>query len=378
VDLDHLIRALYDAALEPEKWPSTLELLGDALGGCAVGSSIQGPGGLAGRLAYARLDPFYFNKMIEQFPDVRANEMVAVMSGLPPAFPLARQAVKSDEAYFGSDLYNEIFAPQGLVHAAVACAYRSPDCFVPLGIFRRKGQEDFGQRQFDILKRVLPHLQRAIDISLRMRTMEGRLAASDDLLDRLPFGVILLDGAGSVRTMNAVAQDIVAANDGLTIRQGRLHAASSDDDRALRKAIASALRQRDELADPEAPLALSRPSGSQPLLVLTVPSPASGRFHVLERGSAIVFVTDPDRKITPSQTALMQLFDLTPTQSKLASLLARGESIEDAARSLGIKPATARVHVKSIFRKTDVARQSDLIRLILNSAVVLQGARRSA
>jgi DNA-binding CsgD family transcriptional regulator len=373
VDLDRVIHALYEAALDPERWVSAFELLGDALGGCAIGSSVQRSAGWMNFLTYARLDPHYMALMGQQFYDVRTNEMVAVMSGLPAAVAVGRQAVKADGVYFRSSLYNEILAPQGVAHAAVACAFRSPEYFVPLGIFRRTGQEEFGQREHDILKRVLPHLQRAMQIGLRMGLLEARQAASDELLDRLPFGVMLLDATGAICRMNAAAQAIVAANDGLSVRQRRLHAASSVEDVTLRHLIASALSLSAEApAKPLATLAVSRPSMAQPLLLFAVPSPASELMGTVAPGGAIVFVSDPTRQMTPSQTALMELFGMTPTEAKLASLLAGGEKLEDAARRMAITAGTARVHVKNIFRKANVGRQGDLIRLILNNAVVLE------
>jgi len=90
----------------------------------------------------------------------------------------------------------------------------------------------------------------------------------------------------------------------------------------------------------------------------------------------MIFVIDPDRRVTPSQTALMHLFDLTPTESRLALLLAGGKTIEAAGRTMGIATNTARVHIKSVFRKMDVNRQGDLIRVILNTAAVLERAPR--
>ena len=111
---------------------------------------------------------------------------------------------------------------------------------------------------------------------------------------------------------------------------------------------------------------------AQPLLLFAVPSPASELMGTMVPGGAIVFVSDPTRQMTPSQTALMELFGMTPTEAKLASLLAGGEKLEDAARRMAITAGTARVHVKNIFRKANVGRQGDLIRLILNNAVVLE------
>lgn len=46
-------------------------------------------------------------------------------------------------------------------------------------------------------------------------------------------------------------------------------------------------------------------------------------------------------------------------------------SLEEAAEALGIKPNTARAHLRSIFSKTGVRRQTELVRLFLNSVAWL-------
>jgi DNA-binding CsgD family transcriptional regulator len=55
---------------------------------------------------------------------------------------------------------------------------------------------------------------------------------------------------------------------------------------------------------------------------------------------------------------------LTPSETRLAALLARGLSIETAAMELRIARQTARNQLKSVFAKTGVHRQSELVSLI--------------
>ena len=45
---------------------------------------------------------------------------------------------------------------------------------------------------------------------------------------------------------------------------------------------------------------------------------------------------------------------------------AAGHSIERAAEKLKVKVSTARWHLASLFRKTDTARRSELVRLLLS------------
>ena len=60
---------------------------------------------------------------------------------------------------------------------------------------------------------------------------------------------------------------------------------------------------------------------------------------------------------------LVQLFGLTPAEALLASELARGFSLDEAARHLGISRNTARVHLQAIFTKTRTTRQAELLQL---------------
>ena len=58
-------------------------------------------------------------------------------------------------------------------------------------------------------------------------------------------------------------------------------------------------------------------------------------------------------------------------EATLAALLAQGSDLDEAATELGIRRNTARSHLQSIFMKTDVKRQSELVRMILSSVATL-------
>ena len=66
-----------------------------------------------------------------------------------------------------------------------------------------------------------------------------------------------------------------------------------------------------------------------------------------------------------------QLYNLTPAETALALELANGLSLEEASETLSIRRNTARAHLRSIFSKTGVRRQTELVRIMLNSVVAL-------
>ena len=61
----------------------------------------------------------------------------------------------------------------------------------------------------------------------------------------------------------------------------------------------------------------------------------------------------------------MALYGLTPAEERLASLLAAGETLAEAAEKLSIRMSTARGVLKAVFAKTGTQRQASLVNLVL-------------
>ncbi len=64
-------------------------------------------------------------------------------------------------------------------------------------------------------------------------------------------------------------------------------------------------------------------------------------------------------------------FDLTPAESIVLERLVYGLSLQEIATTLGTSRNTVRNQLQVIFEKTGTNRQSDLIRLVLSTAVWL-------
>ena len=67
----------------------------------------------------------------------------------------------------------------------------------------------------------------------------------------------------------------------------------------------------------------------------------------------------------PPAAILAKTFHLTPSEAKLACIIARGAPPSIAAQELKISRETARNQLKSVFAKTDTHRQSELVALLL-------------
>jgi DNA-binding CsgD family transcriptional regulator len=105
-----------------------------------------------------------------------------------------------------------------------------------------------------------------------------------------------------------------------------------------------------------------------PLTVLVAPFRFA--WGGLRTPSAIVFIRDPNRLIS-AITRLQGLFQLTPTEARIAQELANGKSLTEIAASHRASPQTVRKQLKAIFAKTGTNRQAQCVAAILRSVAAI-------
>ncbi len=179
-------------------------------------------------------------------------------------------------------------------------------------------------------------------------------------LNRLPMGVVVVDGMAHVLFMNSPGAEYLAGSDGLSMSPNGLCRASRQHETAkLHNLIRLCVEAEEETL--VRALSISRDDAERPLSVVVAPLPAE---HANGR-VAVLLINDPASQSLPSVDTVSKLFDLTEAEARLALALGEGQRIEDAAESLGITLNSARTYLKRIFSKTDVTRQAELVRLIL-------------
>jgi DNA-binding CsgD family transcriptional regulator len=108
---------------------------------------------------------------------------------------------------------------------------------------------------------------------------------------------------------------------------------------------------------------ISRRPPSRPLRIVVTPFQSS-EVLLGDRPAALVFFSDPDARGGSRASVLCALYSLTPAECRLTGLLVEGCELAAAARQMSMATQTARFHLKSIFRKTGVGRQAELVRLV--------------
>ena len=236
-----------------------------------------------------------------------------------------------------------------------------------LGLSRSKKAGPYDESTLDAIRPLLPHLLRAVQIQRLLASAVEARQLSESALDCLSLGVILLDTSGGARFANRSALELARqfhikiTSGGITLSSRRLN------DR-LNTLVKSVCAPRG-LVSPNATggeIRYPLPGvGILQLRIYPVPTRtelALSRMQVC----GIVFLTTPG-KSAPTAISLAAQFDLSKAESLLAAHLAEGKTLQEAAEAAAISMATARTHLRAIFRKTGTNRQSDLIRHMLTS-----------
>jgi DNA-binding CsgD family transcriptional regulator len=85
-----------------------------------------------------------------------------------------------------------------------------------------------------------------------------------------------------------------------------------------------------------------------------------------EKASLLVLVTQPHHQRIATVQQLMQIFNFSPAEARLARALAHGMELEVFALDQGVKMTTIRSQMASVYNKARVKRQTDLTRVILS------------
>lgn len=181
--------------------------------------------------------------------------------------------------------------------------------------------------------------------------------------NRLSVGIIVAEPSGKVLSMNEQAAAIVAAKTALFIDgAGLLRAVDRESAKRLSAAIGAAA------ADGKShTLRIEDKDGGQAVLCSLSPINAEGE-------NAFLLLLSPDGvERAPPPEVLADLYGLTHAEARLMHRLALGETISEAAEACGITVSSARTYLKTIFGKTGVNRQTELVMRAL--ALPLQHSR---
>ena len=366
-EYDRIVSALYDAALDSRRWGEALETFRVLFEANYVTLILRSP------------DESELGMMIAV--GVEGGDKVTYLPYGHSMTPFVNQPI--DKVFTVEDLmteaewrrtpyYQHWCAPVDVFHVMGADISTPDSGKLRFRITRSEAAPKFSALDRARCEALLQHLRRALHIHNLIDRSESLGTLYSQAIGRLSVGTLVLDETGKVLEQNLIARELLAANDGLKLVGGRLEASYPSDNRELQQLIRSAFARHS--GDPmtvASAMSVSRPSGQVNLGVVVEPVPSQEWAEGKGQPAVLVYIRDAAGKSQASTAAAKQLFNLTPAETALAMELANGLSLEEAAEALNIRRNTARAHLRSIFSKTGVRRQTELVRIILNSVAPL-------
>ena len=223
-----------------------------------------------------------------------------------------------------------------------------------------------------LLACLAPHFQRAHDIHLLLAEAEGERNALEGVMDRLPLGMAIVSANGAIISVNRSLLSLARSHGALRIEAGRLVSTPSDAlDGALRRVL-------DGAADDE-PLRLTgthHPPGAPLSLWISRLAPTAATRQLRQPERALVLAASQTTRAL-SEQGLSTLFELTPAEARLTQQLALGRTLNEMCTALDISSNTAKTHLKRVFAKVGVKRQSELMQAVYSSPLWLDAPQPS-
>ena len=355
-----LIDDIYAAGAQPALWDKALIHLADITGS---GDATMG-GQTSTRVQIqisARTDPEAIRRYAEYYH--MHNPMQAATFLQPIGVPSLDSMIVDLEAFHATEFYNDWCVPQGFLGGASVNLAALEGWRATIMV---SGGKSYGAEELQILRTVAPHLCRAFQLNQVLHQTQALGLGAMAALEHVRKGAFVIDKLNVARPANGMAERILARGDGLWLRNGQLEGAGAGETRAINGAIASCLRGLPDGSG--ASVSISRGQDRSSLDLLCIPFPSTAWWPGFEQHVALVLVTDREAQLELKTQRLRQRFGLTQAEAALAWEIARSGGRKDAAAQRGVSVATVRSQLTSIFDKTGVRRQAELVRLILEDS----------
>jgi DNA-binding CsgD family transcriptional regulator len=237
-----------------------------------------------------------------------------------------------------------------------------------LGIHRPKAARHFGAKDRQRAAFLLPHLQRAFQLSQRLSTIQHEAAL--EALNRVDTGVLVTNQSCHVLYANAMAEYLLRSGQAIRGYAGRVRLNDGAFHERFVQLIQSSVLTASGRATPLGHTLKVPRAGRLPLTLSVSPLRPSGLIK-MATPLALVMLRDPEYP-TASVSYLRELFGFTPTESAIAADLGIGLSLDEIAQRKGIGMGTVRSHLKRILFKTGTNRQAEVAVLVARSVALFR------
>ncbi|KQZ13295.1 hypothetical protein ASD44_03845 [Mesorhizobium sp. Root554] len=351
--MKELTDSIYEAAFVPDLWPNVLEQLSVETG--SHGSTIlcisenQPPRFAASKGTY---------ELVKNFVDDgtwRDNRRPARFAEAQGKFLREVDMMSPEE--ISTDPMRAYLERFGLGWQAGTLVPMPTGEVVVYSLDRLLQDGAHDRAKLDRVNVLCPHLARSGLIAARLGLERARSTVS--ALEILGLPAAVLSKSGRVTATNPLFDMLAGvftptAFDGVALT-----------DAAADSLFRRALEAENAGAEPEVRSIAIQQTPHRPPTVLHVLPLRRSAYDIFSGADMLLVATMVNAsKLVPAPTMLTGLFDLSPTEARLAAALAGGQSLKEATTAAKITLKTGRTYLERIFMKTSTHSQSQLVALL--------------
>lgn len=353
-----LIGKLYDAALDPSLWQSTLEAFArhyDASHAVLMDENfrVMTSEVFLGSKSLAVTHNHYNQSVIFTSPlrvpvlmTKKVGEIFCPTDLLSPA------------EYVATRYYQTYIQPNGWGDAILAILNKTDEKVDLFCITRMDTKPMYNAVERAELQMLMPHIQRAFQINRALEKKNSEISDLRAAVDEVATAIFFLDSNAHVAHMNAAARKLLIRNDILSIELDQLKTTNIKSQKLFEKALDL------DAADHAQEFLFPSTTGDDYIFRVLPLSKEHTRASVDGRASAMLFVKRAEIVPSSSIELIARRYHLTPREMNVLVAIIEAGGVPDASAILGLKPGTVRTHLKSVFAKTGLKSQMELAKLV--------------
>tara|TARA_B100000676_G_scaffold143954_2_gene142447 strand:+ start:169 stop:1368 length:1200 start_codon:yes stop_codon:yes gene_type:complete len=281
-------------------------------------------------------------------------------------------------AFYHTEFYNDWARQQDIHHGVCGTVWQDEDYTVQLLIQRTGGQGHYTEEETADINELITHVRRAIRLQTQISAIDQQRQGLQDALNVQAQPFLLLTRQGKIVHLTNDARLLLEQHPLATLQKGFLSLLAPH----LQGELITLLRQ---VTLPNSALVgaggvISLPgNGQPPLRCLVSPLRHDQSRHALwshyQEPLAILYLHDPLSEVAIDLDCLMQLFELSEAEARVAADISRGLSPQQIAARHSLSVHTVRTQLKAVFQKTGTNRQSELAKQILTAPITKRWRR---
>ena len=360
-----LVGAIYDCAVNPGKWHDTFEAICAETGMHNSNFSLHLPprGDLLISISTGMSEADQITQKPYEHDLVSLWDDFQMILNRPHDKPWVASRLFTQDYLSSNRFVREWAHPRGIIDCVTVIVGRDPGLVGAIGMGRHQDKGLMDDASIAQIQMFLPHLQRAARITGLLEANVDAMRNFEAVIEAIVSPVIMVRDDLSVVLSNRAADEFAATGELITMAEGRITSPVPGLQRAIKRLIDRI--GTSETAIPGNGMGLQVRTGPDRAHTLHVLPLAQGatRARLATGAIAAIFVSSTALSQNLTVDLLTPLFDLTPAEIRVFSMISAGHTTKEAAAALGIAPSTVRTHLLRLFEKTGVNRQADLIRM---------------